>query len=73
MKNTLVDMMSNFIDVTEDEKLGILEAFPINRYPKGTNLLKEGQITKDAFFVIKGCVRKYSHEDGIEKTSEFYT
>ena len=73
MENTLVEMMSNFIDLTDDEKQGILEAFPIKAYKKEMNLLSEGQISKDAFIVIKGCVRKYSIEDGDEKTFEFYT
>lgn len=73
MNNTLVEMMSSFIDLTDDEKQGILEAFPIKNFLKGTNLLKEGQIAKDAFLVIKGCVRKYSNEDGEEKTTGFYT
>ncbi len=73
MKNTLVEMMSSFIDLTNDEKQGILEAFPIKTYLKGANLLKEGQIAKDAFLVIKGCIRKYSIKDGEEKTTEFYT
>ena len=73
MKNTLVEMMSNFIDLTDDEKQGILDAFPIKIYTKGANLLKEGQVAKDAFLVIKGCMRKYSIEDGEEKTTEFYT
>ncbi len=73
MENTLVEMMSSFIDLTNDEKQGILKAFPIKTYPEGTNLLKEGQIARDAFLVIKGCVRKYSIEDGEEKTSTFYT
>lgn len=73
MKNTLVDMMSSFIDLTNDEKEGILEAFPIHSFPKNTNLLKEGEIAKDAFFVIKGCIREYSILDGEEITSEFYT
>ncbi len=73
MKNTLVEMMSNFISLTNDEKQGILEAFPIKTYKKGADLLKEGQIACDAFLVIKGCVRKYSIENGEEKTTEFYT
>ncbi len=66
-------MMSSFIDLTDDEKQGILEAFPIKEYAKGTNLLSQGQISKDAFFIIKGCVREHSIEDGDEKTSGFYT
>ncbi|MCF6350870.1 MAG: Crp/Fnr family transcriptional regulator [Flavobacteriaceae bacterium] len=73
MENILVEMMSNFIDLTEDEKQGILDAFPIRTYKKGTDLLKEGQIAKDAFLVIKGCARKYSIENGEEKSTEFYT
>jgi signal-transduction protein with cAMP-binding, CBS, and nucleotidyltransferase domain len=73
MKETLVDMMSNFIDLTDEEKQGILEAFPIKTFAKETDLLKEGQIAKDAFVVIKGCIRKYSIQNGEEITSEFYT
>ncbi|MFT5263754.1 MAG: CRP-like cAMP-binding protein [Polaribacter sp.] len=73
MENTLVEMMSNFIDLTDDEKQGILEAFPIKTISKESFLLKEGQISKDAFVVIKGCIRKYYLQEGEEITSEFYT
>jgi len=73
MKNTLVDLMSNFIELTEEEKQGILEAIPIKTFKKDTNLLKEGQVAKDAFLVIKGCIRKFYIDDGEEKTSAFYT
>lgn len=59
MENTLVEMMSSFIDLSNEEKEGILEAFPIKTFEKDSNLLKEGQIAKNAFFVIKGCVRKF--------------
>jgi CRP-like cAMP-binding protein len=73
MENTLVEMMASFIDLTGGEKEGIREAFPIKTYPKGKILLKEGQIAKDVFFVIVGCLREYSIEDGDEKTINFYT
>ena len=73
MENTLVELMSNFMDLTNEEKQGILEAFPIKTFSKETFLLKEGQIAKDAFVVIKGCIRQYSIQDGEEITSEFYT
>ncbi len=73
MENTLVEMMSNFIDLNNAEKQGILEAFPIKTFTKESFLLKEGQIAKDAFVVIKGCIRKYYLHEGEEITSEFYT
>lgn len=59
MKNTLVKLMSNFIDLTAEE-ISILNAFPVKTVKKGTNLLKEGQISQDSFYVIKGCVRQYA-------------
>ena len=72
MKNTLVEMMSGFIDLTNEEKQGILDAFPVKSLKKGTILLKEGQIAENAFLVIEGCVRKYSYQNDEEVTSEFY-
>jgi CRP-like cAMP-binding protein len=74
MKNTLVELMSNFIDLTSEEKESILAAFPIKTIKKGSNILKEGQIAKDAFLVIAGCVRQYSiTENGEENTTAFFT
>ena len=34
MESTLVEMMSGFIELTDEEKQGILEAFPIKTYTK---------------------------------------
>ncbi len=73
MENTLVEMMSNFMDLTNEEKEGIKEAFPIKKFPKETHLLKEGQIAKNAYVVINGCIREYYIQNGEEITSEFYT
>lgn len=36
-------------------------------------LLKEGQKTKESFFVIQGCIRSYYNLDGEERTTAFYT
>ena len=74
MKNILVELMSNFIELTDEEKQSILEAFPVKTFEKGTVLLREGEIAKDSFFVIKGCVREYFiNNDGEENTTNFYT
>jgi CRP-like cAMP-binding protein len=40
---------------------------------KGTILLKEGQRSKESYFVLKGCIRAYYVIDGEEKTTAFYT
>lgn len=45
----------------------------IKQFTKGTILLKEGQISTEAYFVLEGCVRQYYLVDGDEKTSNFFT
>jgi len=74
MKNILVELMSNFIELSDEEKQSIVDAFPVKTFEKGTNLLRVGQIAENSFLVIKGCIRKYSiNENGDESTTAFYT
>ena len=73
MKNILFDFISKYISPTEDEKNAILSLDIFRSVKKGTILLKEGQKSKDSYFVLKGCIRKYYIIDGDEKTTAFYT
>ena len=72
-KHILVEVLSKFTKVTEEEELDIRNSFPIAKYKKGTYLLREGQIAREAYFVIKGCVREYMLTDGEEQTTAFFT
>ncbi|MDW3652527.1 MAG: Crp/Fnr family transcriptional regulator [Bacteroidia bacterium] len=63
--------MSQLVALNEEEILAIEESFPIKTYPKGSFLLKEGQIAQDAFYVVKGCIRKYEVQHAEEKTLDF--
>ena len=73
MKNTLFDFISKYISLTEDEKNAILSLDLFRSVKKGTTLLKEGQNSKESYFVLKGCIRTYYIIDGEEKTTAFYT
>ena len=73
MKNILFDFISKYISLTEDEKNAILSLDLFRSLKKGTTLLKEGQKSKDSYFVLKGCIRTYYVLDGEEKTTAFYT
>lgn len=66
---------SNLIDLqlTDEESRIINDNMPIKTYPKGTVLLREGQIALDSYHVIKGCIRSYYLKDGEERTTAFYT
>lgn len=73
MKNILFDFISKYVSLAEDEKNALLSLDIFHSVKKGTILLKEGQKSKDSYFVLKGCIRTYYVLDGEEKTTAFYT
>ncbi len=73
MKHILVESLAQLTYLSEEETLAIEQSFPIKTMGKGTCLLYEGQIARDAFLVVQGCVRKYWMDDGEEVTADFYT
>lgn len=73
MQDILFDFVSKYISLTEVEKKAMLSLDIFRSVKKGTILLKEGQKSKDEYFVLKGCIRKYYIIDGEEKTTAFYT
>lgn len=73
MQDLLLNFISKYVSLTEDEKNAIVSLDIFHSEKKGSVLLKEGQITKDGYFVLKGCIRKYYIVDGEEKTTAFYT
>lgn len=73
MENILFDYISKYMTLSEDEKKAIVDLDIFRNYKKGTILLKEGQLSNDGYFVIKGCIRCYYIIDGDEKTTAFYT
>lgn len=73
MQDILFDFLSKYISLTEEEKNVIASSDIFRSVKKGTILLKEGQKTKDSYFVLKGCIRTYYVLDAEEKTTAFYT
>ncbi len=73
MKDILFDFISKYISLTEEEKNAILSLDLFRSVKKGTILLKEGQKSKEEYFILKGCIRKYYIINGEEKTTDFFT
>lgn len=59
--------------LSNEESIALDETMNIKHYQKGTVLLKEGQVSNEAYFVLEGCVRQYYLIDGDEKTNNFFT
>lgn len=73
MNHILVELLSQLTPLSENEKRDIERSFPIETYDKGTFLIREGQISSNAYHVIQGYIREYELVDGDEKTTAFYS
>lgn len=73
MQEKLFEFISNYITLNEEEKSVLLSLDIFHSFKKGTVLLREGQSTRNSYFVLKGCIRKYYVLDGEEKTTAFFT
>ena len=73
MENKLLDYFSRIMPISKEEADAIAATMVNKHFKKGDVLLKEGQISTEAYFVLEGCVRQYFIVDGEEKTSNFFT
>jgi CRP-like cAMP-binding protein len=73
MQRKLLDYFSRISPLTKEESDAIAETMHIQNFKKGTILLREGQVSVEAYFVVEGCVRQYVLVDGEEKTNNFFT
>lgn len=73
MQDILFDFISKYVFLTEEEKNVIRNLDVFHSVKKDTILLKEGDLSQQEYFILKGCIRKYYIIDGEEKTTAFYT
>jgi len=51
----------------------ILNEFEPKKVKKKTNLLSDGEIAKEMYFITKGCLRSYYVKEGVDISAYFYT
>ncbi|MFK7936332.1 MAG: Crp/Fnr family transcriptional regulator [Saprospiraceae bacterium] len=73
MQTVLFDFIEKYISLNPAEKQALIDLDIFRSVKKGTILLAEGKRSRDAYFVLKGCIRTYYVIDGEEKTTAFYT
>ncbi|MGB0886076.1 MAG: Crp/Fnr family transcriptional regulator [Chitinophagales bacterium] len=73
MSEILTEFLKSFEVLTSEEISLINEHTVLKSFKKGSILLKEGEVAKNCYAILKGCVRRYYIVDGEEKTTAFYT
>lgn len=73
MLEEFFNYISKHMSLTDEEAKAISETINIQEFKKGTVLLEEGQVSREGYFILKGCIRNYKIVDGNERTTNFYT
>jgi len=61
------------IDAAEVERI-VDEQAPASSFPRGTLLVRQGEVARECYFVLQGCLRLYAvDQHGSETTSDFIT
>lgn len=69
----IIQYISQFMPLSEAEAEAVVKNMKVKSFKKGAVLLKEGQVAKLCYFVLKGCIRQYFLVDGEEKTTNFFS
>ena len=67
----ILGFLSKYSTLSKEEEVAITDCIKVQRFKKGTYLVKEGEIPWDCYFTIEGCVRQFYLKDGEEKTTAF--
>lgn len=72
-QEALIDFLSGFEQLTEEEVQAIANNIPVEFFEQGTILQSEGEIPQECYYVLKGLVREYKDVEGTEQTIAFYS
>ncbi len=73
MSKELLQFLSKIDAFTPEEIAELIDIITVHEIKKNTVLVHAGKVCRLCYFVLKGCLRQYVVEDGIEKTIAFYT
>jgi len=73
MQQQLIDYFNTITPLTKEEADAIAATMNIQTFPKGHVLLRQGEISYEAYFVLNGCVRQYYLSEGEERTVNFFS
>lgn len=72
MYPSLLSNISKFVSLTNDEQITLSEILQYQKIEKKKILLREGEVCKFEYYIIKGCIRTfYVNESGVEVTLQF--
>jgi len=69
----VISYLSRYLELDDDLIEFIKASAFIQHYPKGTVLLREGELANRTYFVLSGCIKSYAIRNGEEVILDFFT
>src|SRR4051794_31668782 len=66
------EKMESFAPMTDVDFLQLADTLHEKNFDKGEVLLREGQVCRQFYFIISGCIRSFGLENGREINVRFY-
>ncbi len=73
MEHPLLPYLTPFGPLEEADVQAIEAHVQVKTIEKGTVLLEPEQVALQCYFILSGCIRQYVLDNGLEKTTAFYT
>jgi len=73
MTDNLIQHIEHYTKLNDTEITGLRKILIKKSYSKNEIFFAEGRISKEIYFVTKGCVRLFYNVDGKDRTAFFYT
>jgi CRP-like cAMP-binding protein len=73
MDNEILKYLSKYMQISKELEDAINETGFVMHFKKGTILLEEGKLSNECYFIVKGCIRSFCMNDGVDITTDFFT
>lgn len=73
MPHPLADLLATMLPLSAEARAAVETSYPLVHKPKGTELLRPGQVARASYHVVQGLVRSYRLLDEGERTFDFFT
>jgi len=66
------EKLTSLSPLSEENFMQLANVMHESHFSKGEVLLREGQVCREYFFIVNGCIRSFGLEDGKEVNVKFY-
>ncbi len=73
MHSTLLSFISRYVQLTSKEEERVIDTFSFREVPEKYKIVELGSISKELYFIKKGCGRLFYLKEGVEITGFLFT